>query len=97
MIPRRKWRALAAFAAFALLTACHVIPPTPTPTGAATCEDVCVRGRQLGCSYANPTPRGATCVEVCKDVVAGGDFTLDLECRARAATCAAAEACEVER
>lgn len=71
----------------------HVPPPRPID-GTATCEDVCVRGRQLGCSYANPTPRGATCVEVCVDVVAGGDFTLDLECRARAATCAAAEACE---
>jgi hypothetical protein len=105
MISRRRWRAMverirqaATFGgAVALMTACHVIPPAPTPTGAATCEDVCVRGRQLGCGYANPTPCGATCVEVCVDVVAGGDFSLDLECRARAASCDAAESCEVER
>lgn len=106
MISRRQWRARikaireaivgAVFVGFALAS-CRTVPPAPTPSGAATCEDVCIHGRQLGCGYANPTPRGATCVEVCVDVVAGGDFTLDLECRARAATCEAAESCEVDR
>lgn len=82
------------FAGLALM-ACKTLPPTPP--GAATCADVCRRGEAMGCAFANQTANGVTCETVCVDVVAGGDFTLDLECRARAATCAAAEACEVDR
>ena len=80
--------------ALLFLAACHT--PTKRPTG-ATCADVCARGAALGCEYAKPSPGGVSCEAVCKDVVAGTDFVLDLECRAVASSCEAAERCEEGR
>lgn len=70
--------------------------PTPPGPGKATCDDVCKRYDELKCEAAQPTPNGVTCAEVCKTVQESTIVRWDLECRARAASCEAAEECEPE-
>jgi hypothetical protein len=73
------------------------VPPTPgamDASGPATCADVCQHESVLGCSGAQPTPNGASCVEVCANVQASGIISWDLVCRANAATCEDIDACE---
>jgi hypothetical protein len=78
-------------------------PPEPTPGPepepipdpiSATCTEVCVRGDFLNCKWAQPTPGGASCVEVCENVQTSGIVQWDLGCRAAARSCAEVEACE---
>lgn len=80
-----------------LVCAC---PPTPRPPvpppGSATCADVCRHYGELGCEAARPTGAGAVCVDVCQNVQDSTVVHWDLDCRARALTCAAADACESE-
>lgn len=77
-----------------LIAGCvHVPPPRPID-GAATCADACNRGADLGCEFAKPTPQGSSCEEVCTLGIDSQLFTFDLECRAKAPSCSAAEACE---
>lgn len=84
---------------FVLACACRPQPvPTPPPTTdggtAASCAIICDHLRDLGCPTAKPTPEGASCVVVCGNAnTADSPVHWDLECRARAASCAAAEAC----
>lgn len=72
-------------------------PPPPPPSGPATCADVCQRMSQLGCPGAQATAEGATCLDVCRNVQESEIGTWDLDCRARASSCEAADACEVSR
>lgn len=88
-------RFIAASIASLALVACKTLPSPPP--GAATCADVCQRGAAMGCAFSRPTANGASCETVCLDVQRGGDFSLDLECRARATTCDETELCETER
>jgi hypothetical protein len=79
------------------LVACTktIVPDPLTPVeGSATCETVCARAAELGCSWALPTSEGATCEEVCAHSQASGILTLNLECRSAAASCEASERCE---
>ena len=81
------------------LCSCHRAPcvvstPSASPDPVAACSSACSRMRALDCPSANPTDRGATCEEVCVTVQRGGIVTGNLDCRARAATCAAIDACE---
>lgn len=73
------------------------VPPPPPPVldGPATCADVCRRAIELGCAGSTPTPEGASCLEVCLNLQESGVASWNLMCRARAATCSEAEACEV--
>ena len=67
------------------------------PTGTVvTCEDVCVARRALGCPAGKATPAGARCEEVCHNVQDSGIFVMDLECRAKAKTCEAMDACATQ-
>jgi hypothetical protein len=68
-------------------------PNPPDPVENADCEAVCGRAAVLGCEWAEPTPRGASCTELCEGVQAGL-LPWDLDCRVRAPSCAAMDACE---
>ena len=70
--------------------------PLPCPDGGAkaTCADACARLKQLGCKGSGPTPEGADCVEICGNLV-DSNVIVDLECRARAASCEAIDRCEI--
>lgn len=95
---RRLAAAVRAIMVGGILAACATIPPpVPPDDGEFTCTTMCNRARAMGCKHGNNLPDGTTCEAVCIDVSAGGDFSLDLECRTMAATCEAAEACEAER
>ena len=82
-----------------LAIACPKPTPGPTPPAAvdsaspADCASVCAHGFALGCPWAQPTPKGATCLDVCR-ATAGGLIVWDMRCRATAATCAAIDDCE---
>lgn len=76
------------------LTSCGHCSPTPPPPSGPTCAEVCTRAATMGCDVAKPTAKGETCEKVCTEVEASGLIDLDLECRARAESCEAAEACE---
>ena len=87
-----------AFVAF-LVTAsnCGTGPqpvPTPAPDAAppASCATACATAASLGCTWAAPTPNGATCENVCANAMVFG-LRWDLNCRASATSCAAAAAC----
>jgi hypothetical protein len=76
---------------------CHRIPtasPSAVMAPEAGCAAACDHLRALHCPAAVPTPEGATCEDVCVTVQRSGILTWDLECRARAASCDAIDACE---
>ena len=78
---------------FTTLTGCPaplpVLPPSPT-----TCAGICARGAALGCTFAKPTPKGATCETVCLNLLASDLPMWNLSCRSMAASCAAIDACQ---
>lgn len=78
-----------------LLAGCPAppVPPAPPP-GAASCADVCQHYALLGCEAARPTAHGTSCTAVCQNVIDSAVVPWDRDCRARAASCAEAEACE---
>jgi hypothetical protein len=82
-----------------LLCACPPQPPKPPapPPGAASCDDVCRHWAELGCEAAKPTADGVGCAEICRNVQDSTVVHWDLDCRVRAATCAAADSCESHR
>lgn len=67
-------------------------PQPPQPPPAASCSGACLHARELGCSWAQPTPKGATCETVCNAAQALEPW--NLACRSSAASCAAVEGCE---
>lgn len=75
-----------------LLSLCHCgptiwTPPEPVPVVGDACERACARGAELGCVFAEPTPEGATCVDVCRDTEATGWTSMHPECVAVASSC----------
>lgn len=83
-----------AFIALLFLTACTHVPPPRPVDGVATCADACHRADDLSCPWAKPTPKGMTCEAVCNEGISSGLFTFNLECRAKAPSCTAAEVCD---
>jgi hypothetical protein len=75
---------------------CPVPAPKPDsiPATVATCKDVCLRARDLGCAISKPTANGKHCVEVCENIQGSGVITWNLVCRIAATTCETADACE---
>jgi hypothetical protein len=72
-----------------------VLPAAGCPTSSTpTCAQVCARGAALGCEFAKPTPKGATCTTVCENLATSGLPAWDLACMAQAQTCEAMDACE---
>lgn len=59
-----------------------------------TCADLCKHMFDLHCMGAEPTPNGATCLDVCQNLQTSGVVVLDLKCRTKARTCAAIDACK---
>jgi hypothetical protein len=83
--------------AFVLALACSnptPKPDPPVPPAPATCADVCQHMSALGCPSGLPTPRGIPCTTVCENVQTSGNMTWNLDCRAHALTCDAADACQ---
>lgn len=75
---------------------CHPSPQPVTPVGLdgpATCATVCANGVAHGCAFAQPTPLGASCVDVCLHNQDVGIAPWDLDCRTAAPSCARIDAC----
>ena len=73
-----------------------VPPPVPTSDSGhqPTCAGVCQHWAELGCQEANGTPDGASCVEVCENVMDSGVFEWDLECKADVVSCDDIDPCQ---
>jgi hypothetical protein len=69
------------------------VPPTDWDGGTATCEAACARLQQLGCPSGKPTPKGAPCVAVCRNVMDSGLIEWNLDCIARAVSCGETDVC----
>lgn len=74
----------------ALLCAACIPAPRPVP-GADACALACDHGAELGCAFAQSTPNGASCTDVCLATEATGWSTMHPTCILRASTCADAE------
>ena len=72
--------------------------PQPVPTvntdNPPTCAGVCQHWADLECKEADGTPGGASCIEVCENVMGSGVFEWDLECKSRVAACSGIDLCE---
>lgn len=81
-------------------TTCRSLPPpapdpaVDPPAGEADCGAACARASALGCEAAEPTPEGASCEQVCREVQDSGIVRWDLECRASAQSCEETDRCE---
>lgn len=69
-------------------------PPLPPPVENVDCGAVCERAATLSCEWAESTPDGATCVQVCQKIQDSGVVQWDLECRVQSESCAEMDACE---
>jgi len=89
-----------------LMEACStyssIVPPAVNhnaPLEAGTnedCEAMCDNLRKLHCPAGDPTPKGVPCEVVCQNVESTGYASENPRCQARAADCAAADACSDE-
>ena len=59
-----------------------------------SCTTACARFAELGCEAGKPTPKGATCVEVCENVASSGVVLWPVRCITHAYSCETADACE---
>jgi hypothetical protein len=75
-----------------------VVPFPPDPAGAAGasgCAAACAKLAQLGCPESKPTPRGASCVEVCSNMSDDASpVSAQTDCVVRAGSCDDAKACQ---
>jgi hypothetical protein len=69
------------------------VPPADVDAGVATCETACARLQAMGCRSGDPTPRGAPCVEVCRNTEESGLVSWGVECVTRAMSCSSADTC----
>lgn len=84
---------LAAISLFLLLDGCgSVLVPS---VGEGNCRDACENYSRLGCDEAKPTPAGASCDEVCANMLDLGGFRASLSCVSSADSCERARLCEV--
>lgn len=78
-------------------TCAHVDPP-PAPVGSAGasgCSAACAKLAQLGCPEAQPTAKGASCVDVCSNMSDDASpVSAQTDCVVRAGTCDDAKACQ---
>lgn len=70
--------------------------PPPAPLAPATCETACAHARELGCVVGTPTPAGATCEEVCRNVERIGheEARWPVKCVHESTTCEQADSCQ---
>lgn len=95
-IPLAYWVVFGAFAVGLVNMGACSAPPDPLAAQrkAPTCADVCANYARLRCVAAKPTEAGDSCEAVCERVQGSGIVAFDLGCRAQAASCTAADACE---
>ncbi len=78
----------------ALALACGpVLPDPPDPSKyvkGAQCDTACSHWQQLGCDFAEPTPAGVECVEVCEMSIPDA---WNLECMAAIESCEQVDSC----
>ena len=72
------------------------LPAGCPPTNTATCADVCANMARLNCPSSKPTAMGKSCTQVCAVVQNSSIAKWNLDCRAKAESCAAADLCESE-
>lgn len=79
-------------------TPSDVVPFPPSPIGVAGgsgCSAACAKLARLGCPEAKPTPKGASCVEVCANTQGDSSpVSLQTDCVVRAGSCDDAKACQ---
>jgi len=108
-MPMKKISRTVGFTLFALLFFPGCPRPTPGPSPVPpvtvdaltapdarktyTCGDACAHLRALKCKMGNPTPRGATCEEVCDNVQGSGLASWNLGCIAAVKQCADVDSC----
>lgn len=96
---RRGLTIAAGFAALMLCAGHCDTPPAdvrPKPVEAGTPEDcaaACAHMAQLGCEEAKPTPKGATCEDVCNNVESSGTITLSPACVVKITKCEEIDSC----
>lgn len=91
---RRSTLALAIVGALALALGAHCgNNPGPNEGDPESCADACARLAELECPEAEPTPEGASCVEVCENVEGSGTVTLNPACVIGITACAQVDAC----
>lgn len=74
-----------------------VVPgPAPAPNESLTCADVCEHLHALECPAGGNTPKGATCLDVCRGVQESGVIAWNLSCLVQSQTCAGADACPAD-
>ena len=66
--------------------------PDPPPQPDA-CQAACERLAALGCPEAEPTPEGASCDTVCRNVEESGVTSMRPGCVAEANSCEEADSC----
>ena len=67
---------------------CQPDPSQPKPPAPhEVCMSACERLGELGCPEAEPTKKGATCVQVCVETESTGWTTMHPSCIAAAKTC----------
>ncbi len=69
------------------------IPPTADSGAEVTCADACRHLSSMMCPNAEPTKKGATCVEVCENVQSSGVMKMNLRCLVTSSSCKAADEC----
>lgn len=63
-------------------------PPGPYPKG-ATCESACAHLQSLECAFAQPTPAGVQCTELCSESIP----PWNVDCMTAASECSEADGC----
>lgn len=80
------------FLIIALFAAACRPTAAPPPSVDAGCAAMCIHGRELGCEGAKDTTNGISCEERCNVIAPVVGWHLD--CRIKAPTCQAIDACE---
>lgn len=76
-----------------LLVGCAPGEPPRPPSDPEVCAPVCAHLRELGSPAGDPTPAGATCEDVCREVQASQLNAIDGACILGATSREEAEAC----
>lgn len=72
------------------------VPPPPGPrsdAGGVTCADACQHVLDMQCAWAQPTPDGHTCLDVCRSAEESGVVAWNVGCVFQASTCGEADRC----
>lgn len=72
------------------------VPTTVTPGSDDDCKAACANGRALHCVFAESTPGGGSCEEVCHNSETSGYASMHPACIAQAKTCERADDCANE-